>query len=36
VKISSNVFDLYADLEGVDFLIGYNISKFDYKYLGRN
>jgi len=34
VKISSNVADLYADLEGVDYLIGYNISNFDYKYLG--
>ncbi|MFZ8840567.1 MAG: hypothetical protein ACO2PM_16945 [Pyrobaculum sp.] len=36
VKISSDVSDLYADLEGVDFLIGYNISNFDYKYLGAN
>jgi DNA polymerase elongation subunit (family B) len=34
VKISSDVSDLYADLEGVDYLIGYNISNFDYKYLG--
>jgi len=34
VKISNDVADLYADLEGVDYLIGYNISRFDYKYLG--
>ena len=34
VKISSHVADLYADLEDVDYLIGYNVSKFDYKYLG--
>ncbi len=34
VKISSDVSDLYADLEGVDYLIGYSISNFDYKYLG--
>jgi len=36
VKISSDVADLYADLEDVDYLIGYNISGFDYKYLGSS
>jgi len=36
VKISSAARDLYADLEGVDYLIGYNIAKFDYKYLGAS
>jgi hypothetical protein len=33
VKISNKVADLYADLKDVDYLIGYNISKFDYEYL---
>ncbi len=36
VKISGDAADLYADLEGVDFLVGYNISGFDYKYLGSS
>jgi len=36
VKISSDIADLCADLDDVDYLIGYNISNFDYKYLGAS
>lgn len=34
VKISDNILDLYADLEKVNLVVGYNLAGFDYKYLG--